>query len=174
MLRKLRSVAVLSLAVLVLTSLAFSATQLKLGSITLNENPFEKFGALFFPFTFNVSSLGQMWVLCEFGTVTGGGCVNGVISDAVCVNNNQANEGVAALISDLENGLSNLPPDFPCNVDSKTVFLKETGKAQVLSGPGIPTTLPGGGAGPLIKVVATSDLDPTTSTTSDTLVILAQ
>jgi hypothetical protein len=169
MLRKLRSVAVLSRAVLVLTSLAFSAP-VKVGTITLNENSFEKFGALFFPFTFNVPSLGLMFVLCENGTVAGGGCVNGVVSDAICVNNNQAGEGVTAMISDLENGLSNLPSDFPCNVDSQTTFLKETGKGQVLAR-SIPTTLPGGVAGPTITVTATSALDTTTSIVSDTLVI---
>jgi hypothetical protein len=170
MLRKLRPVAALSLAVFVLTSLAFST---RLGSITLNETQFEKFGELFFPFQFKIS-LPLLFALCENGINPTGGCVNNIVSDFVCVTNNSAGEGVAAMISDQENGtlnLSTLPPDFPCTANSKLVFLKETGKAQVLA-KSIPTILPTGAAGPTITVIATSDLDTTPPpVVSDTLVI---
>jgi hypothetical protein len=173
MLQKLRLMTVISLAVLVLTPLAFSAP-VRIGTITLNESPYEKFGALYFPFRFNSAPL--MWVLCETG-VNSTGCVNGLVSDVVCVTNNSAGEGVAAMISDTETSLSlgNLPPDFPCQVAATPpIFLKETGQPQVLSGSGIPTILPTGAPGPLIMVVATSDLDPSTTVTSDTLQILTQ
>ena len=138
-----------------------------LGKITLNESPYEKFGQLFFPFQFQTPPL--LFVLCESGvSPTGGGCVNQVISDFVCVTNNQAGEGTVAMMSDLETSLSlgNLPPDFPCPNHTPPIFLPETGKGQLLSGKGgFPTSIPG----LFIKVTAQSDLDPTTSITSDIL-----
>ena len=164
------------LAVCALTPLAFSAV--KIGSIVLSEPPagapsFEKFGALFFPFTFTMPS--QLFVLCETGVnPTGGGCVNNVISDFVCVANNQFGEGVVAMLSDLETSLSlgNIPPDFPCQASSSVQhFRTETGKPQVLSPPtGFPTTL-AGSPGPFIQVTAQSALEGTTSTTSDVLTV---
>lgn len=169
MFRKIRLVAVLSLVVCVLAPLAFSAPTM-IGKIILNESQWEKFGALYLPFTFQIPP--QLYVLCETGIdpVTGQ-CLNNLVSDVICATNNSANEGVVAMMSDLEKGLdlNNLPPDFPCSFpNSQHTFFKETGKAQVLTGAGLPTT------GPPIKIIATSDLDPSTSLTSDTLMVLTQ
>jgi hypothetical protein len=164
--RKLRLVIVLGLAVCVLTPMAFS---FPLGKIVLNESPYEKFGALYYPFTFNIAAPIQ-FVLCESGVDPAGGCVNQIVSDVVCVNNNGAGEGVIAMISDAENSISlgNLPPDFPCPVgNSQLVFVAETGRMQTLAG-AIPTTLPGGAAGPKVKIVALSDLEGS-GATSDVL-----
>lgn len=176
MLRKTRVLTALTLVVLVLAPLA-SAAPVLIGKIILNESPFEKFGALYFPFQFQTPAP-LLFVLCETGVSPAGGCVNQNISDVVCIANNSAGEGVAAMMSDLETSLSlgNLPPDFPCSASSSIVtFLAETGKPQILSGKGIPTILPGGGPGPLIKVIAMSDLDPTaTNKQSDSLTISTQ
>lgn len=168
MLRRIKLLTALSLAVCVLPPLAFSAPVM-LGKITLNESPFEKFGQLFFPFQFATPPI--LFVLCESGVSPTGGCVNQAISDFVCVTNNQAGEGTAAMMSDLETSLSlgNIPPDFPCQPGAAPpIFLAETGKMQILSGKaGFPTSV----AGLFIKVSAQSDLDPTTSVTSDTLTV---
>jgi len=174
MMRRIRLLTVLALAVCVLAPMAFSAPVM-IGKVILNESPFEKFGALYFPFQFQIPAP-LLFVLCESGVNPAGGCVNGIVSDVVCVTNNQAGEGVAAMMSDQETSLSvgNLPPDFPCPATAAPIFLKETGRAQVLSGKGIPTILPTGAPGPVIKVTATSDLDPTTNITSDTLVVSTQ
>jgi hypothetical protein len=164
------------LTVCALAPFAFSVT--RIGSIALSEPPagttsFEKFGALYFPFTFNMPP--TLFVLCETGVVTGGGCVNNVISDFVCVANNQFGEGVVAMMSDQGTSLSlgNIPLDFPCQASSSVlVYLTETGKMQTLSPKaGFPTTL-GGVPGPFIKVIAQSDLE-TTSATSDVLSVFS-
>ena len=165
------------LAVCALTPLAFSAV-VKIGTVVLSDAPagtpsFEKFGALFFPFVFKVPP--QLFALCETGVnPAGGGCINNMISDFVCITNNQFGEGVVAMLSDQETSLSlsSIPPDFPCQASSSTLhFRTETGKPQVLSPPaGFPTSL-GGTAGPFIKVTAQSDVEPTTSTTSDVLTV---
>jgi hypothetical protein len=174
MLNRMRMFVTVSLAVVILGSSAFAAPVM-IGKIVLNESSYEKFGVLYFPFRFNIRAP-LMFVLCENGVSPAGGCVNNVVSDVICVSNNQVGEGVAAMISDLENGLSlgNLPPDFPCPAGVAPKFLAETGKGQVLSGRGIPTILPTGGPGPLIKVTATSDLDAVTTVTSDVLTISTQ
>ena len=165
------------LAVCALTPSAFSAV--KIGTIVLSEPPagapsFEKFGALFFPFTF-ITMPSQLFVLCETGVnPMGGGCVNNVISDFVCVANNQFGEGVVAMLSDLETplSLSNIPPDFPCQASSSALhFRPETGRPQTLSPPtGFATTL-AGSPGPFIQVTAQSALEGTTSTASDVLTV---
>lgn len=177
--RRIKLLVVLGLAVSILTPLAFSAV-VRIGSVTLSEPPagtvsYEKFGALYFPFLFNMPP--TLFVLCETGVSTSG-CVNNNISDFVCVTNNQAPEGVVAMMSDQGTPLSltAIPPDFPCQAsNSALAFLTETGKVQTLSPKaGFPTIFPTGAAGPFIKVTAMSDLDVTTSLTSDVLTVYTQ
>ncbi len=176
MLNKLRFVIVLALTLCVLAPAALCAP-VKLAQITIYETPWEKFGALHFPFLFNIPAPIE-YVLCEVGA-TPTGCTNNNISDVVCVVNNSAGEATTAMISDDETPLSlgNLPPDFPCQLNSTPpptlVFLEETGKAQNLTPKGgLPTILPSGAAGPPISVIATSDLDTVPpKTTSDILLV---
>ena len=59
--RTVKRLVVLSLAVLALAMVAYSGN---IASIVLNENQFEKFGSLFFPFMFKVP---QLFVLCDTG-----------------------------------------------------------------------------------------------------------
>jgi hypothetical protein len=153
--------------------LATSATPRRIGTIILNESKFESFGALSFPFTFNVP---QLIVLCELGVVTTppARCVNNVVSDIVSVTNNKFGEGVVAMSSNAEGSL-HVPVGFPLPpVGSPTIVLSETGKTQALTGKaGLVTTNPGGSPGPKITLSASSDLE-TGATTSDVLTVSTQ
>jgi hypothetical protein len=186
----MRLLTVQLLAICVLTPLAFSAPVV-LGRIFLYDPPvttpptpsFEKFGALHYVFQFaGIPANGLLFVLCDNGVdPTTGQCVNQANSDFFCVTNNQAGEGTVAMMSDLETPLSlgNIPPDFPCQVvtgGASPIFLAETGKPQTLSPiGGFPTILPGGAAGPHIKVLAQSVLVETgTGTLSDVLTVMTQ
>jgi hypothetical protein len=171
-----------ALAVFALAPMAYSVVT-TIGRIILNETKYEKFGVLYFPFTFRLDKP-QVFILCEKGVnPAGGGCIGGVEleSDHICVTNISGpnfSEGLVAMLSQAtETARIVVPPDFPCSLDPKVstiTFLAETGKAQVLSPKtGFVTVNPDGSLGPPIKVIATSDLE-TTSTTSDTLIVATQ
>jgi hypothetical protein len=177
MLGRIRLLFAMALVVLLLTTVAYSAP-LMVGKIILSESPFEKFGTLFLPFTFNTE---QLYILCEFGVnAAQPGCVNGVVSDFISVTNAQVAgappEGRVSMLSDTQaTGGVVPPPDFPLPGPGAPppIFLPETGRPQILSPKaGLPTTNPDGTPGPNIKVTATSDLDPVPPTpTSDMLIV---
>src|ERR1700674_2387508 len=170
-----------ALAVFALAPMAYSVVT-PIGRIILNETKYEKFGELFFPFTFRLDKP-QLFILCENGVDPAGGCTGGVEleSDHICVTNISGpnfSEGLVAMLSQAtETASIVVPPDFPCSLDpsvSTITFLKETGKAQILiPKTGFVTVNPDGSLGPSIRVTATSDLE-TTSTTSDTLIVATQ
>jgi hypothetical protein len=157
---RMRLLITTSLMVFVLAPMAYSATTI--ATIGLNNSHFEKFGALYFPFLFQVP---ETWALCEFGIDPNQPtqCVNNVVSDYITVTNNQFGEGVVAMISDPTEGPLVVPPDFPVPPQgSPYIPLKETGRPQILTPrAGIPTVLPTGGPGPFIQLTAMSDLDTT-------------
>ena len=170
--RKIRLLSVVFLAVFLLATNVFSAVT-PIAKITLNQTRFEKFGSLFFPFVF---AKPQLYVLCQVGVdPTGQRCVNDDVSDVISVTNNDFNEGVVAMISEVNGQHLNLPPDFPLPPPgSPTTLFKETGRAQLLTGKaGLPTFNPDGTPGPVIRLTAVSDLEQQT-TTSDVLMVSAQ
>ena len=170
--RKIRLLSVVSLAVFLLVTNVFSAVT-PIAKITLNQTQFEKFGSLFFQFMFVQP---QLYVLCQVGVdPTGQRCVNDDVSDVISVTNNDFNEGVVAMISEVNGQHLNLPPDFPLPPPgSPATLFKETGKVQLLTGKaGLPTVNPDGTPGPVIRLTAASDLEQQT-TTSDVLMVFTQ
>ncbi len=159
------------LAVFLLAPNVFSVVT-PIAKITLNQTQFEKFGSLFFPFVFVKP---QLYVLCQVGVDPTGNCVNGDISDVISVTNNNFNEGVVSMISEVNGQHFNLPPDFPLPPPGSPVtVLKETGAMQRLTGKaGLPTVNPDGTPGPVIRLSAVSDLEQQT-TTSDVLMVSSQ
>jgi hypothetical protein len=183
MLHRLKMFPAIVLALFVMAPMAHSVVT-PIAKITLNETKYEKFGALYFQFTFNLRAP-VLFIFCETGVVAGGGgCIGGIEleSDWICVTNNVGpnfGEGVVAMLSQpSENAGVILPPDFPCprnGTGTTLIFLAEKGTTRVLSPTtGFPTTNPDGTPGPAIRVTAFSDLESTTSTTSDTLTVSSQ
>jgi hypothetical protein len=170
--RKIRLLSVVFLAVFLLAPNVYSVVT-PIAKITLNQTQFEKFGSLFFPFVFVKP---QVYVLCQIGVdPTGQRCVSDDVSDVISVTNNDFNEGVVAMISEVNGQHLNLPPDFPLPpAGSPITFFKETGKVQRLTGTaGLPTVNPDGTLGPVIRLSAVSDLEQLT-TTSDVLMVSSQ
>ena len=170
--RKIRLLSVVSLVVFLLATNVFSAVT-PIAKITLNQTQFEKFGSLFFQFMFVQP---QLYVLCQVGVdPTGQRCVNDDVSDVISVTNNNFNEGVVSMISEVNGQHLNLPPDFPLPpAGSPITLFKENGKAQLLTGKaGLPTVNPDGTLGPVIRLSAVSDLEQLT-TTSDVLTVSKQ
>src|SRR5437879_6478349 len=115
------------LAVIVLAPIAHSVVT-PIAKLTMNENKYEKFGSVFFPFTFLKP---RLYVFCELGKDATGRCVQGVVSDLISVTNNQAGEGVVSMLSESQEGSLVVPPDFPLPPSgSPIIFLKETGAGQ--------------------------------------------
>ena len=169
--RKIRLLPVF-LAVFLLAPNVFSVVT-PIGKITLNQTRFEKFGSLFFSFVFVKP---QLYVLCQVGVDPAGlRCVNDDVSDVISVTNNDFNEGVVSMISEVNGQHLNLPPDFPLPPPGSPVTLfKETGMAQRLTGKaGLPTVNPDGTPGPVIRLTAVSDLEQQTAT-SDVLTVSSQ
>ncbi len=172
MLRRIKLLSAILLAVTLLAPMTYSATAL--GKIQLYETPFEKFGSLFYPFTFAVP---QLIVLCEFGVDLRQrtGCVDNMVSDYISVTTNQAGEGVVSMISDLE--VLVVPPDFPLPPPGSPItLLPETGTAQRLTPrEGLATVNADGSAGPRIRLRTTSDVAvPNKGSVSDILLVSAQ
>jgi hypothetical protein len=176
MLHRIRLLAAISLAVIPLAPMAYSA--IPIGRIQLiehNQVGFDAevggFGSLsFHRFTFVQP---QSFYLCETGVdpTQPTGCAGDIASDLITVTNSNHGTGVVSMISDLET--VDPPADFPMPpAGSPVTSVKETTTQRLSPKGGLATVRHDGTPGPNIRLTAKADLDTANSiAVSDALLV---